>query len=577
MQSAPIPENEKERLISLHKSGLLDTKPEERFDRITRTATEFFKVPISTLTLVDTKREWFKSCRGLSAREGDRAISFCGHALLAEDLLVIPDTKKDKRFADNPMVIGKPFIRFYAGVPIINADGERIGVFCIKDTKPRKFSKANEEMLKNLAAWAELEVNSHNLSLVLSEDRKMRVKLKVQMREIDNAKIAASNVLQDLEIEKSKVEIDMAKDEAILESLGEGLIAVDTDRKVILVNKVAINMLGLEKRENIMGKVITELRLEDEAGHLVPLAKRPTTIALTTNAISKVVYFFVRKNKTRFPMAITATPIVFNGKTIGLIEIIRDVSKENEIDKAKSEFVSLASHQLRTPLTAISWYTEMILGGKVGDILPKQKKYLEEIYHSNKRMISLVNTLLNVSRIETGTFTIEPKPINIITLAQSVLDEQKHKIEEKQIKIIRKLDKTIPIFSADSNLLRMVLQNLLANAVKYTGDGGTVMIEITLSNVENILIKISDTGYGIPYNQQDKIFTKFFRADNVTEKDTDGTGLGLYIVKSIIEKDGGKIWFDSPSVDKAIESDSKNPGTTFYVEFPKDGMTKNKV
>src|SRR3989338_9011020 len=105
MQSAPIPKNEKERLISLHKLGLLDTNPEERFDRITRTATKIFNVPISTLTLIDAKREWFKSCQGLGEREGDRAISFCGHALLANKIFVIPDTKKDRRFVDNPMVI----------------------------------------------------------------------------------------------------------------------------------------------------------------------------------------------------------------------------------------------------------------------------------------------------------------------------------------------------------------------------------------------------------------------------------------------------------------------------------------
>jgi GAF domain-containing protein len=140
--------------------GLLDTAPEERFDRITTIATIIFRVPISTLTLVDETREWFKSCQGLPTREGDRAISFCGHALSAVDTLVVPDTKKDKKFSDNPMVTGKPFIRFYAGAPVMSADGEPVGVFCIKDTKPRKFSKQDEEVLMGLAAWAGKELNS---------------------------------------------------------------------------------------------------------------------------------------------------------------------------------------------------------------------------------------------------------------------------------------------------------------------------------------------------------------------------------------------------------------------------------
>src|SRR3990167_10310718 len=180
MQKAPIPENEKERLISLHKLGLLDTLPEDRFDLITRTATRVFRVPISTLTLVDAKREWFKSCQGLPKHEGDRAISFCGHALFSDDVFVVPDMKKDNRFVDNPMVLGKPYIRFYAGVPVMSADGARVGVFCVKDIKPRKFSKDDEEVLKGLASWAEIEINFRNLSLSLSEGRKKQIKLKSQ-------------------------------------------------------------------------------------------------------------------------------------------------------------------------------------------------------------------------------------------------------------------------------------------------------------------------------------------------------------------------------------------------------------
>src|SRR3989344_2507303 len=171
MKEAPIPKNELKRVMSLYLLNLLDTKPEKRFDQITRIATKIFHVPISTLTLIDANREWFKSCQGLSKTEGDRAISFCGHALIEDEILVIQDTKKDERFADNPMVVGEPYIRFYAGVPIMSADGQRIGVFCIKDIKPREFSKVDEEILEGLAAWAELEINLRNLSLSVVEQQ----------------------------------------------------------------------------------------------------------------------------------------------------------------------------------------------------------------------------------------------------------------------------------------------------------------------------------------------------------------------------------------------------------------------
>jgi len=168
MKKAPIPTNEVERLKSVYGLNLLDTPPEERFDRITRCVTKIFHAPISTLTLIDSKREWFKSCQGLDVKEGERAISFCGHALVEDQILVVPDTTKDERFADNPMVTGEPFIRFYAGVPLMTADRTaRIGVLCIKDTKPREFSKDDEEILKGLAYWAELEINARNMSLAM--------------------------------------------------------------------------------------------------------------------------------------------------------------------------------------------------------------------------------------------------------------------------------------------------------------------------------------------------------------------------------------------------------------------------
>ncbi len=160
MQVAPIPKDEAERLEAVHKMAILDTKPEERFDRLTREAVEKLKVPISTITILDADREWFKSCQGLDEKEGKRETSFCGHALLASSVFIVEDTLKDSRFADNPMVINAPFIRFYAGVALLDREtGQPIGVFCVKDTKPRKFSLEDINMLMNLAERAEKELN----------------------------------------------------------------------------------------------------------------------------------------------------------------------------------------------------------------------------------------------------------------------------------------------------------------------------------------------------------------------------------------------------------------------------------
>jgi len=265
-----------------------------------------------------------------------------------------------------------------------------------------------------------------------------------------------------------------------------------------------------------------------------------------------------------------------SNRPISMVGTAQDITKEKEIDRAKNEFVSLASHQLRTPLTDVSWHTEMILKGDLGEVIPGQKKYLEEIYQGNKRMIELVNTLLDVSRLELGTFKVTPSPTDVIALAESVLAEQKQKIEKKKLIIVEKLSKDVPTFSTDPKLLRMVFQNLLANSVEYTPEGGKIEFSISLDKErENIEIKVSDTGYGIQKNQQDKIFTKFFRADNIREKDTDGTGLGLYIVKSIVENSGGKIWFESPYFVETSKGKEEIQGTTFHVTLPLDELKKS--
>lgn len=163
MINAPTPENEEERLAAVHEHAILDTKPEERFDKLTREAVKKFGVPISMISIIDASREWYKSCQGLDIKEGDRKISFCGHALLAENVFIIEDTLQDQRFVDNPMVVGFPFIRFYAGVALRDQKTKLpIGVFCIKDTKPRKLSVEEVGSLLSFAERAERELNKIN-------------------------------------------------------------------------------------------------------------------------------------------------------------------------------------------------------------------------------------------------------------------------------------------------------------------------------------------------------------------------------------------------------------------------------
>lgn len=272
-----------------------------------------------------------------------------------------------------------------------------------------------------------------------------------------------------------------------------------------------------------------------------------------------------KKSGEEYIAELTVVPILeANGDLIGFYSSEKNITELVRIDKAKTEFVSLVSHQLRTPLSSVNWFSEMLLAGDAGALNSEQRKYLEEIYSGNQRMIELVNDLLDVSRLDLGTFIINLVPIDIIELIKSVISEQQSKIDERKIQLRCNFSENIPIMPIDSKLMRMVLQNILSNAIKYTHEGGIVDFSVSVPDGVNILIIIKDSGYGIPEHQQKDIFSKLFRADNVKQMDVEGTGLGLYITKSIIESSNGKIWFES----------EENRGSTFFVTFPLDGMKK---
>jgi len=263
---------------------------------------------------------------------------------------------------------------------------------------------------------------------------------------------------------------------------------------------------------------------------------------------------------------------IINNFVIGKIVKKSLFDKEQQANKelqsinlAKDEFVSIASHQLRTPLTALKGYTGMLLDGDVGSINEKQREYLSEIKNANDRMIKLITSLLNVSRVDLGVFTVDPELINFEEISQSVLKELESSIKDKKLHIKTNFEKNIPLLSADPKIVRMVFQNLLSNAVKYTPPEGSISLNIK-KEYPDLVISVKDTGYGIPEAVKLKIFTKLFRSDNARIKDPNGTGLGLYIIKATIEQTGGKIWFDS----------KENKGSTFYVSIPLDGMKKKE-
>lgn len=367
-----------------------------------------------------------------------------------------------------------------------------------------------------------------------------------------------------------------AKDEAILASIGDGVVVLDQEGKILLVNEAGCKLLGW-KSEEMVGRLYTDVwQVKDKLGNLLPSFKRPIYLAMTLKkTVSMSEYNYTRKDGSDFPVHVNIAPIVTDGRLVGMVDVFHDISQERMVDRAKTEFVSLASHQLRTPLSAVGWYAEMLLSGDLGQMEPDQKKYLEEIFEANKRMVELVNALLNVSRIDLGTFSIEPEAVNLAEAAKSVVAELLPQITYKKLHFGENYDPNVPTIQADPKLVRIIFQNLLANAVKYSNPGGGGELNIRAVRAgetvagksltqDGVLIKVADSGWGIPEFQKGRVFTKLFRADNVKEKDTEGTGLGLYVVKAIVEAADGQIWFESV----------ENQGSTFYVFLPLPGMQK---
>lgn len=355
---------------------------------------------------------------------------------------------------------------------------------------------------------------------------------------------------------------EIAISEALFDSIGEAVIATDDEGKVMRVNEATLEMFECDEKDLLGKKYMHAFHALSLKGDVIKPLNRPIMRALIEGKRVSETILYVKGNGKTFPAHLTVSPIMLRNKPIGTIQVIRDVTREQKIDRAKTEFVSLASHQLRTPLTAMRWYIELLLRNRMGSLNKEQAESLEEVYRVNLRLIELVGALLSVARIEIGTLTIAPIPSNISQLARDVAAELKPQIAEKDLHIGEYYDPDIPSMQLDPDLTRIVFQNLLTNAVKYTPAGGSINLKVERRGKKHVQIEISDTGYGVPKRQQKQLFTKLFRADNVRRQDTDGTGLGLYIVQSIVENARGKIWFES----------EENKGTTFYVKLPLEGM-----
>lgn len=669
MQEARIPQEEKERIDELCALCLLDTPPEERFDRITRLAKRLFDVEIALVSLVDVERQWFKSAQGLDAPETPRDISFCGHAILNDALFVIEETHKDARFADNPLVIGAPFIRFYAGIPLRGPRGFRVGTLCVIDSEPRHFNDIDRAFLADLGLLVEAEFNTRELSQTVQCARESEAKLAAILDNVvdgiltiddrgciesanpaatrifgygldemlgsnvsmlmpepyrsehdgylrnycdsGKAKIigigrevvgrrkdgktfpldlavsdmrlagrrAFSGIVRDISERKTAEQALMHANaqweatsrlqQAILNSANFSMVSTDMNGIIKTFSSGAQRLLGYSAEEMIdqqspavfhdREEVLAHARqLSAELGRPVEPGFDAFVAKARLGMPDETEWTYIRKDGSRVPVMLSVTGVVGVEQTLtGFLGIAYDISERKKIEMMKNEFISTVSHELRTPLTSIRGSLGLILGGAIAEV-PQRAQVLLQIAHSNcERLVRLINDILDVEKIESGSIRLHIVMQKIKPLVEQAVQATGAFAAQFGVRLSISQDSEDCFVEIDADRITQALVNLLSNAAKFSPSDAQVDVGVHLAD-SIVRVSVRDHGNGIPPQFQSRIFQKFAQADSSDTRQKGGTGLGLSISKAIVELHHGRIGFTTEA----------GQGSEFYVELP---------
>ncbi len=358
-----------------------------------------------------------------------------------------------------------------------------------------------------------------------------------------------------------------ALDRSILESIEYGVVTVDQRGIITGINPAGLRLLAVLEVD-VVGKPAAQIiRIFGHKGDALagvhPLMKALRS-GLPNRSPANAHYNVLRADDQLMPVLYSVTPLKTAGKVFGGIMVFQDITEERKIDYLKSEFISLASHQLRTPLSALRWYTEL-MAEKQKSMDSEQRGYLQEMKKSVERMVRLLASLLNASRMDSGNLRPELKDVDMHTIVRELHEDIEATARETGVKLKMVVPRSRIRLKTDQTLLRIVLQNLVGNAIKYSQATSGKTVIVTLASTRGgVRIAVADEGMGVPRNEQQRVFQKFFRASNVRKVDTDGNGLGLYISKTIVDRLGGTISFTS----------QENKGSVFTVTFPKANTKK---
>ncbi len=421
--------------------------------------------------------------------------------------------------------------------------------------RTKELQKAKEKLeesekvleVRIMARTQELEEINEKLEEKVKERtreiEKKAEELEKKAEEMRQTQTALLNLAEDTDKASKDAEKEKEKTLAVIKNFVDGLILFDLNKKVSLINPETEKMFGI-KLKDVIGKSVKELKSFPALDPFVDLVGEE---------LKEIFREEIATEKGAF-LEVTTIPV----KDVGTLVNIHDITREKGIEKIKSEFVSVAAHQLRTPLSGIKWTLQTILEEEDSAEIPEEiMSFIRKAYEANDRMVNLVNDLLNVTRIEEGRYIYEPEETDLMEIVDPVIEAYKDHIRKKQIEFeVQKPAEKLPKVKVDREKITMVVQNFLDNAMKYTKEGKIIFKVESING--KVKVSTTDTGVGIPDDQQKRMFNKFFRAANVQRMDTEGSGLGLFIAKNVVEAHGGKVGFTSKI----------GEGSTFYFTLP---------
>ncbi len=503
------------------------------------------ETPISLVSLVADHRQWFKSRVGLEPTETPIEMSFCAHAIRQDGLFVVEDTALEPRFAGNALVLGSPFIRFYAGYPLRVLSGEAIGTLCVIDNKPRH--------LTSLQARA-IEVLAHQVMAQI-QLRKARLDEKAAARE-RNA--AAAQVLAHAN-EKFRLMVEGVHDHALL--------TIDPEGIVTSWNRGAQRLLGY-RADEILGRSFScFFTPEDLAGglpeRLMARAKR--------EGRADDEGWRIRADGGRFWASVSKSALYDDaGQVYEFTVLMQDRTEQRKIAAAVEEtrldrirlqekLLSHVSHELRTPLSAIYFFASNVADGILGDLLPEQSEHLQVVIDNANQLTEMVNDLLDISRADAHKLSVEPQYTRPASLISTVLSTCLKNATAKEIRLSLSSSgsspgssscpalEALPAVWADPARVRQILTNLIDNAIKFTPAHGSVTVnaEICPDEESYLRVSVTDTGIGISPAHCELVFERLAQVGDEYRSSRAGLGLGLFIARELVTQHGGRIWVES--------------------------------